>query len=56
MTPEEFRQQMEDAARDHAGDTEVLHARMDTNMAELLMSLGYGEGIKVFDRCDKWYA
>lgn len=52
MTPEEFKQAMADAEQ---YGVEEDHLAMDDIMCTLLRSLGYGEGIDIFDNIDKWY-
>ena len=49
MTPAEFYTQMREiqASPDSA---ETRHARMDALMCELLQSLGYSEGVEVFEK------
>lgn len=59
MTPEEFRDKMraifaED--KDSYPDLEASHANADGLMCELLRQLGYGEGVEIFEKADKWYA
>lgn len=54
MTPEEFKNEMQKL--DENGDTEVSHSNMDDLMCDLLESLGYKEGIKIFKASEKWYA
>lgn len=59
MTPEEFKQKMADAYRQHYeidDDEEVVHITMDCIMCDLLRSLGYGEGIDIFNNTPMWYA
>lgn len=48
LTPEEFKNAM--ALIDH------VHRMMDELMATMLSSLGYKDGIDIFDRTMKWYA
>ena len=62
MTPEEFAKEMQtirdefiDDDRDW-NDLEDVHAAMDELMAEVLRSLGYVEGVTIFENTDKWYA
>lgn len=52
MTPEEFKQAMTDAIE---YGIEEDHITMDDIMCNLLRSLGYGEGIDIFENTDKWY-
>lgn len=59
MTPEEFKQAMTDAYHQHYeidNDEEVVHVTMDCIMCDLLRSLGYGEGIDIFNNTPMWYA
>lgn len=37
-------------------DEEDCHFEMDVLMSDLLISLGYGEGVEIFNNTDKWYA
>ena len=37
-------------------DEEIRHVMADGLMMDLLISLGYEEGVEVFDAMDKWYA
>ena len=53
MTPEEFAARMEDCGK---GDPEGDHSRADDLMCELLESLGYQDGVKLFRNMEKWYA
>lgn len=64
MTPEEFTRKMEEIKYtyiDRFGDDqekqdpEDCHWRMDLAMTDLLESLGYGEGVNIFNRVEKWY-
>lgn len=54
MTPEEFKQKMEQAF--DSNDIEMNHINADELMCELLESLGFEEGVKVFTQNAKWYA
>ncbi len=63
MTPEEFAAKMLEASKitySHWGkeyaDIEDSHAAMDDLMCNLLRSLGYGDGIDIFEKAEKWYA
>lgn len=59
MAPEEFKQAMAEAYRNYyeiKNDEELVHGAMDCIMCDLLRSLGYGEGIDIFDNTPKWYA
>ena len=54
LTPEEFKEQMAKLAR--IEDQEGVHVLMDKLMCELLVNLGYEEGVEIFKATDKWYA
>lgn len=54
MTPEEFKKAMEDWAK--SGDIERRHFAMDELMCEVLSSLGYREGIKIYNDTEAWYS
>ena len=57
LTPEEFKQQMQDFFSDGSdNDCESSHIQADKLMCSLLTELGYGEGIEIFKNADKWYA
>lgn len=53
MTPEEFAERM---AALESCEAESRHMKADELMAEVLRALGYGAGMDVFDRFQKWYA
>lgn len=55
MTPEEFAQKMKQIFK-KGYDEEVAHVEADDLMGEVLSSLGYEDGIKVFTSNEKWYA
>ena len=66
MTPEEFKDEMirfrdevYELRIDDYGmhiDKEIRHFNMDMLMAKALRDLGYGEGVDIFVKTDKWYA
>lgn len=56
MSAEAFKLRMIEIGKDYGGDCEVSHCEMDTLLANLLISLGYEEGIKIFQESEKWYA
>jgi hypothetical protein len=59
MTPEEFAAKMREAYETHwmkEEDEEVVHIVMDGIMCNLLRSLGYGEGVDIFDETPMWYS
>ena len=54
LTPEEFAEKMAGIAKN--GDEERKHVAADSIMCELLKSLGFGEGVGIFEDMDKWYS
>ena len=54
MTKEEFKEEMLKIADN--GDPESSHYEADDLMCELLGSLGYEEGVEIFENMGKWYA
>jgi hypothetical protein len=56
MSPEMFRDEVFIILENNQGDTEARHAKLDDLMEELLVSLGYGEGVKVIRSSERWYA
>jgi len=55
MTPEEFERRM---SRIFANDddTEANHIKADALLCEVLMQLGYENGVNIFESAHKWYA
>lgn len=58
MLPSEFANKMRAAIHndERQWDAEDAHRAMDSIMCELLISLGYEEGIEIFCSTPKWYA
>ncbi len=56
MNPEEFYEEMLQLKNDFEEDEEEVHMHMDNLMCELLSTLGYGDGIDVFNKTYKWYS
>jgi len=62
ISPEVFKDKMEeikdrlDDEEDEFFDEEIAHEQSDLLMKEILESLGYGEGVKIFNHMPKWYA
>jgi hypothetical protein len=57
MSPTEFADAMRRYA--HAakhGDREIAHWDADVLMCKLLISLGYSEGVTIFEDMPKWHA
>lgn len=65
MTPEEFKTQMKNISKDvmelddknpnMPSMIETAHIKADELMCEILIELGYEEGIKIFKRMEKYY-
>ena len=53
-TPQEFAKKMSQLAE--SGDPEADHIKADELMCQLLTSLGYGKGVKIFREMYKWYS
>lgn len=56
LTPEEFKDAMTIIDNKYGRDPETAHRMMDELMAEMLSSLGYKDGIDIFNGSMKWYA
>ena len=56
MTPERFLEEVRIIGMANCGDVEALHAETDNLMEELLISLGYGEGVELIRNMERWYA
>jgi hypothetical protein len=53
-TPETFEEKMRKIFSDT--DTERAHGEADDLMCDLLRALGYGGGIDIFEKEEKWYS
>ena len=56
MTPEEFKIRMLKLHDNDDLDIEERHILMDKLMCELLIDLGYWEGVHIFNNTKMWYA
>ena len=56
MTPEKFKLKMNELATSSSLDKEDRHRLMDALMCEVLRSIGYDDGIDIFEATSKWYA
>ena len=56
LSPEEFHKRMCQIEEEYEGDTEMLHKHWDIELANLLCTLGYSEGIEVYKKPTLWYA
>lgn len=56
MTPEEFHDAMISLDLKFGHDPEIAHIKADELLCEVLESLGYGRGLRVYATMKKWYA
>ena len=54
-TPTEFKHKIREII-DNENGTESVHIEMDLYICEVMESLGYTEGIRLFRGTPKWYA
>ena len=55
-TPEEFLKQMLELKAKRASNSEMLHIDADELLSSMLIELGYGKGVDVYDSMEKWYS
>lgn len=55
ISPKEFAEKMGQIAEEK-DDTEVCHIKMDDYICEVLRTLGYEEGVEIFENTPKWYS
>ena len=56
MTPEEFSESVREIVASRDGDPEASHARTDDLMEDLLVELGYYDGVGLIRASTRWYA
>jgi hypothetical protein len=56
LTPEEFEAAVREIIKKFAVDNEACHGRTDDLMEDVLISLGYGAGVELIRRTERWYA
>jgi hypothetical protein len=56
MSPEDFRDEIEDIIRRHGTDYEAVHGDIDALCWGILRRLGYNDGIALLDGVTLWYA
>lgn len=56
MTPDEFAEKMKKIIEDTGCYEETFHWEADELMCEILVSLGYEKGVKIFQKQLEWYA
>ena len=56
MDPDVFKNTMNELAVSTSLDKEDRHRKMDALMCEVLRSIGYDDGIDIFEETSKWYA
>lgn len=55
-TPEEFKNEMKKILERYEDDPEMFHAAADDYICSVMETLGFEEGIQIFENADKWYA
>lgn len=53
MLPKDFKKKMKEISL--STDPEGAHGAADELMCQLLKELGYSEGVRIFDKMEKWY-
>lgn len=56
LAPEEFFDSAASICEQHRGAPEQQHSELDALMEDTLKDLGYGKGIEVIRKADRWYA
>ena len=56
ISKEEFYTKMKSIQLENGNDPEEAHSKMDKLLCDLLISLGYEDGIKIFKDTKKYYA
>lgn len=56
ITPEEFDEEVDRIKKEYGGDTESVHAELDTLMEKTLKQFGFEKGIEKIENTDRWYA
>ena len=57
MTPEEFKKAMTEIKKGiHQKDLEMSHVESDELLCKILREVGYGDGIDIYEKLEKWYA
>jgi len=56
ITPKEFAKRMQEIFPKTGYDWEIAHRNADTLLREVLISLGYKDGIEIYENSGKWYA
>ena len=54
MTPQAFAERINAIRQEESLD--IAHEEADDLMADLLIALGYGDGIEIFKSMNKWYS
>lgn len=55
-TPDEFMEHTKEIVEMYKDDIERCHIELDSYVSEVMESLGYKEGIRIFRTVPKWYA
>ena len=56
MTPYDFLKKVKKMEEKYRGDTEAMHDALDMAMEDLLIALGYEDGVEFIRTLERWYA
>jgi hypothetical protein len=56
ITKMEFTKKMQQLYDEYKDYPEACHSEMDEAMEKLLEELGFGDGVKIFEKADRWYS
>ena len=56
ITPDIFNKKVRSIVLNFGGDPEACHGELDDLMEKTLISIGYGEGVKVLRSTTRWYS
>lgn len=56
MTPFDFLKKVKQIEEKYRGDTEAMHDALDMAMEDLLIVLGYDDGVEFIRTLERWYA
>ena len=56
MTPYDFLKKVKKIEEKYRGDTEAMHDAFDMAMEDLLIALGYEDGVEFIRTLERWYA
>lgn len=56
MSPEDFAARVRNTITDVGHDPEACHCELDLLMEQVLIELGYGDGVEAMQKAKRWYA